>query len=203
MEPFSRKSVKEEPVREGKYAKFNVLIGLPLVAIGVLIGAFGVFVNWYYAPGRTGVTDQPSPSPAPTATHEPSPTPIPPRHPSTPVDGGSPTSGGGTVASPPSPPADAPSLPLEFTLRDGEQRTFLGDQASVAAEFNQVGSENFVTLRVGTTEGGSVPHAILDTDTGARFPVRVAGSEYSVYVLSIDKAARTVGVRISRKSESP
>src|SRR5262249_4340199 len=76
--------------------------------IAVLIAAVGVFVSWYYAPGRTGVTDQPSPSPAPTATPESSSTPILPPHPNTPIDGGSPggspTSAGGTVAPPPSPP---------------------------------------------------------------------------------------------------
>src|SRR3954454_18169445 len=124
MEPFRRKSVKEEPVREGKYAKINVLIGLPIAAVALLIMAATLYVNWYYAPSRTGVTDQPSPSPAPTATPEPSPTPIPPPphpppppppppHQTPPIDGGSPTSGGGTVVPPPSPPANAPSLPLE------------------------------------------------------------------------------------------
>jgi hypothetical protein len=96
--------------------------------------------------------------------------------------------------------ADRPTLPLDFTLRDGEQRTFLRDQASVSAEFNQIGSEEVVTLRIGTTKGESVPHAVLGA--GTRFPVHVKGSSYSVYVLRVDKTARTIGVRISRDSDS-
>jgi hypothetical protein len=108
----------------------------------------------------------------------------------------------GNEEEPPPPPHRArPAFPLDFTLRDGEQRTFSDDQASVAAEFNQIGSEDFVTLRVGTTGGESVPHAVLRA--GARFPVSVAGSEYSVYVLRVDNSARTVEIRISLNSESP
>jgi hypothetical protein len=163
--------------------------------IGVLVAVIGVAITWYYGQSRvevTQVTRPPATSP-PVATPVISPAP-------TPTGRHSPPRDGETGDPPRRPHLDRPALPLEFTLRDGEQQTFLGDQASVAAEFNQVGSEDFVTLRVGTTEGESVPHAVLGA--GARFPVRVAGRDYSVYVLSVDKTARTVGVRISRNSES-
>jgi hypothetical protein len=118
----------------------------------------------------------------------------------TPTPQPSPPRGGKTEGSPAPPHRDQPVLPLDFTLHDGDQKTFLGDQASVAAEFNQIGSEEIVTLKVGTTEGEPVPHAVLGA--GARFPVRVAGNDYSVYVLSVDKTARTLEVRISRNSGS-
>jgi hypothetical protein len=169
-----------EPVREGTFAK-----------LAVLIAAIGVALTWYYSHNRSEVSVPPIPtvtSPAPVPTPVTSPATAPTIPPSPPI---------GT----PAPPRhDRPALPLDFTLHDGEQRTFLGDQASVAAEFNQIGSEDFVTLRVGTTGGESVPHAILGA--GARFSVRIAGNSYSVYVVSVDKTARTVGVRISRNSES-
>lgn len=169
--------------------------------VGALAAAADVAINWENlqranqagtgstaaasTPGSgEGTVPPPAPKPQPTVA-------VPPRGNDT----------GDKEAPPPPLRRDPSAFPLDFTLYDGEQRTFLGDQASVAAEFNQIGSEDFVTLRVGTTEGESVPHAVLGA--GARFPVRVAGSEYSVYVLSVDKSARTVGVRISRNSESP
>jgi hypothetical protein len=172
-----------EPVREGRFTK-----------IGVFVAVVGVAVTWYYAPRRVEVKE----APGPVATPSPEPT--------SPVPGPSPSASTTETAAPvaesPSAPPhpDQPVLPLEFTLRDGEQRTFLGDQASVAAEFNQIGNEDFVTLRVGTAEGEPVPHAVLGA--GVRYPFRLAGKAYSVYVLSVDKSARTVGVRISRSSES-
>jgi hypothetical protein len=165
--------------------------------IGVILTAVGVAVTWYYASKAAVRTEAQNPAVTPPTQIE---RVVPAQTPHPRVESGeephakerrSPTTSSQPVE---------PTLPLDFTLRDGEQRTFLGDQASVAAEFNQVGSEDFVTLRVGTTEGESVPHAVLGA--GARFPVRVAGNKYSVYVLSVDKTARTVGVRISRNSES-
>jgi hypothetical protein len=176
-----------EPVREGLFTK-----------IGVIVAIIGVAIAWYYAPNRAVVTEVVSP----VAT--PSPTPVGP----VPVPSPS-ASPAETVApretvdeSPSAPPhRDQPGLPLEFTLHDGDQKTFLGDQASVAAEFNQIGSEEVVTLKVGTTDAEPVPHAVLGA--GARYPFRLAGNTYSVYVLSVDKNARTVEVRISRSSESP
>jgi hypothetical protein len=179
-----------EPTREGFFARLGA-IGQ---TIGVIVAVIGVAITWYYAQSRVEVTVAPrftATSPAPVATPVTSPTP---------TAQPSPHRNGETGEPPPPPHRDVPTFPLDFTLRDGEQRTFLGDQASVAAEFNQIGSEDFVTLRVGTTEGESVPHAVLGA--GARFPIRVAGTDYSVYVLSVDKTARTVGVRISRNFQS-
>ena len=173
-----------EPVREGRFAK-----------IGAIAAVIGVAIAWYYAPSRVEVMVAPgsvaTPSPEPTS-------PIPEPSPSaSPAKTAPPQE---TVTESPSPPPhrDPPDLPLEFTLHDGDQKTFLEDQASVAAEFNQIGSEEIVTLKVGTTEGEPVPHAVLSA--GAWFPVRVAGNDYSVYVLSVDKTAHTIGVRISRNS---
>ena len=174
-----------EPVREGLFTK-----------IGAIAAVIGVAIAWYYAPSRVEVKEAPgsvaTPSPeTPGPTPMPSPSPIP-------AETVAPQ---GTVAESPSePPRRDPSdLPLDFTLRDGEQRTFLGDQASVAAGFNQIGSEEIVTLKVGTTDGEPVPHAVLGA--GARYPFHLAGNAYSVYVLSVDKIARTIRVRISRSSE--
>lgn len=175
-----------EPVREGLFTK-----------IGVIVAIIGVAITWYYAPNRAVVTEvvKPVATPSPTPV-ESVPAPSPSASPAETVDPQK------TVdESPPAPPQrKQPVLPLEFTLHDGEQRTFLGDQASVAAEFNQIGSEEIVTLKVGTTEGEPVPHAVLGA--GARYTFRLSGNTYSVYVLSVDKSARTVGVRISRSSES-
>jgi hypothetical protein len=164
-------------------------------------GVADVAINWSNSrrsvdPGKP-LSSAPSSSPNPRAGPDPPPVPSPAPQPTAPV----PPRGTGDAEEPSPPPhRDHQALPLDFTLRDGEQRPFLGDQASVAAEFNQIGSEDFVTLRVSTTEGESVPHAVLGT--GPPFSVRVAGREYSVYVLSVDKTARTIKVRISRNSES-
>jgi hypothetical protein len=181
------------PIREGRFTK----LGAIATVIGVIVAVIGVTITWYYAQSRVEVTE----TPGPVATPSPEPT--------GPVPGPSPSPSPavivtpqGTVAESPSAPPhrDPPELPLELTLHDGDQRTFLGDQASVAAEFNQIGSQEIVTLKVGTTEGETVPHAVLGA--GERYPFRLAGHTYSVYVLSVDKTARTVGVRISRSSES-
>ncbi|MEA2604115.1 MAG: hypothetical protein QOF89_5107 [Acidobacteriota bacterium] len=167
-----------EPVREGLFTK-----------IGVIVAIIGVAITWYYAPNRAVVPEVVKP------VGTPSPTPV------ESVPAPSPSASPVETVDPPAPPhRDQPGLPLEFTLHDGDQKTFLEDQASVAAEFNQVGSEEFVTLKVGTTEGEPVPHAVLGA--GARYTFRLSGNTYSVYVLSVDKSARTVGVRISRSSES-
>lgn len=167
--------------------------------VGALAAAADVAINWenlqranQAGPGSTAAASTPGSGEgtAPPPTPKPHPTvAVPPRGNDTSDEEG-----------PPPLRRDPPAFPLDFTLYDGEQRTFLGDQASVAAEFNQIGTEEFITLRVGSTEGESVPHAVLGT--GARFPVRVAGGEYSVYVLSVNKSARTVGIRISRNSDA-
>jgi hypothetical protein len=177
-----------EPVEEGCFTR----LGAIATVIGVIVAVIGVAITWYYAQKRVEVAEIPrsAATPSPTPGLQPSPQP---------AETGAPPEGDTRKASEP-PHSDPPVLPLELTLRDGEQRTVLGDQASVAAEFNQIGSEEFVTLRVGTADGESVPHAVLGA--GARYPFSLAGSDYSVYVLSVDKAARTVRVRISRGSKS-
>jgi hypothetical protein len=165
--------------------------------VGALAAVADVAINWENlqraVTGSTATASTPGPGGTTTPPPAPKPQPadVPPQGNNT----------GNKQGPLPPPRRDPPAFPLDFTLHDGEQRTFLDDQASVAAEFNQIGSEDFVTLRIGTTEGESVPHAVFGA--GARFPVRVAQSDYSVYVLSVDKSARTVGVRISRNSESP
>lgn len=86
--------------------------------------------------------------------------------------------------------------PLELALRDGEQKTFFDDQASVAASFNQIGREKFVTLVVGTAEGEPVPHAVLGP--GARITFQLGGVEYAIFVLQVSEDTRTVKVRINQ-----
>ena len=62
-----------------------------------------------------------------------------------------------------------------------------------------MGSIDFVTLRVGKTGNESVPHASLSA--GDWLPVRVAESDYSIHLFTVDKTAGTDGARISRNSE--
>src|SRR5436853_3118549 len=93
--------------------------------IGVLLAAITLAVTWYYASKAAERTEAQNPAVTPPIERVvPAPTP-------TPTAQTGPSKGG----EPPPPPR--PALPADFTLRDGEQRTFLGDQASVAAEFNQ------------------------------------------------------------------
>jgi len=86
-------------------------------------------------------------------------------------------------------------LPAEFTLSDGDQKVLLSGQASVGIQFNQIGEERFLTLRINSSEG-SENHPILGT--GGRFPFRQAGSEYYVSVLRFDHAARTAVLRVDK-----
>jgi hypothetical protein len=125
--------------------------------VASLAGLADVAINWenlQRAKQSTGKTSSVSSPPSGEATTSSSaPEPRPSRAvPATGNDGGDKSPSDPSA----SPRPDPPVFPLDYTLRDGEQRTILGDQASVAAEFNQVGSEGFVTLRVGTTEGESV-----------------------------------------------
>ena len=89
----------------------------------------------------------------------------------------------------------ASELPAEFTLADGDQKVLLAGQASVGIQFNQIGEERFLTLRINSSEG-SANHAILGT--GARFRFRQAGSEYYASVLRLDYAAKTAVLRVDR-----
>jgi hypothetical protein len=97
------------------------------------------------------------------------------------------------VLRPPRSARAAPDLPTEFMLGDGEQKVLLSGQASVGIQFNQIGEERFLTLRINSS-GGSANHAILST--GARFPFRQGGSEYYVSVLRFDYTARTALLRV-------
>jgi hypothetical protein len=84
-----------------------------------------------------------------------------------------------------------PESPVDVTLHDGEQTTVLSDQASLAVAFNGVGQEQFVTVTV-----NGEPHAVLGA--GARFSLTAGGKQYSVYVLGINTADRSVRLRVAR-----
>lgn len=91
-------------------------------------------------------------------------------------------------------------LPLELNLTDGEQSVILSGQAGLAVEFNQVGEEQFVTLRIraGST---SRSHAILSSTATKSYEIELQGEEYYVSVLRIDHQARSVRLRVDRKRD--
>lgn len=102
---------------------------------------------------------------------------------------------------PPDPPRSertARELPAEFTLQDGEQKVLLSGQASVGIQFNQIGEERFLTLRI-TSSGGSENHPVLGA--GGRFRFQHAGSEYYVSILSFDSAAKTAVLQVDKVRE--
>jgi hypothetical protein len=174
-----------EPTREGFFARLGAIGQI----IGVIVAVIGVAVAWYYAHNRAEVTAPSSltvTTPAPVATPVTTPAPTPTAQPSPPRNG---------ETGEPSPPPPPPFL-LEFTLHEGEQRTFLEDQASAWINFTPVGSEDVPTLFLHTSKG-TVPHLIV-TDKDRTFPLRVAGKDYSVYLLSVHKATHTVSIRINR-----
>lgn len=92
-------------------------------------------------------------------------------------------------------PLPAPEFPAEVALRDGEQSVLLTGRASVGIQFNQLGSERFLTLHV-NAEDGDRSHTMLGT--GTRFPFRVAGVTYQVSLLVADYDERTARLRIDR-----
>jgi hypothetical protein len=105
----------------------------------------------------------------------------------------------------PKPPAPPPptqqatsELPAEFTLSDGEQKVLLSGQVSVGIQFNHIGEEQFLTLRINSSEG-SKNQAILGT--GGRLRFRNANSEYYVSILRFDNAARTAMLRVDRVAQ--
>ncbi len=102
------------------------------------------------------------------------------------------------VLHPPRSARTAPELPTEFTLSEGEQKVLLAGQASVGIQFNQIGEEQFLTLRINSSEG-SENHAILGT--GGRFRFQHDGSEYYVTVLRFDYTARTAALRVDRVAQ--
>lgn len=179
------------PVREGFFAKLS---GIGQV-VGVIVAIVGVAITWHQVHGGIKVMEDPRPATTPQADLKVS----------IPQSPTSPSKGRVGAARPEernpgesfthSRPSE-PVIPTELTLRDGEQATLLGDQASVAVEFSQVGSENIVTLRVNTPDEESVPHVVLGA--GARYPFRAAGHDYWIYILSVDNAGHTVVVRISQ-----
>jgi hypothetical protein len=65
----------------------------------------------------------------------------------------------------------------------------------VGIQFNQIGEEQFLTLRINSSEG-SQNHPILGT--GGRFRFQHAGSEYYASVLSFDYAAKTAMLRVDQ-----
>src|SRR4051794_2396960 len=84
-------------------------IGVLITAVGVLIAAVALAVNWHYTPSHADIT---VPSPAPLAAPEPSPVPNPITQPSSPQNGG--------PVEPPTLVPDRPAPPLvETTSRDG------------------------------------------------------------------------------------
>lgn len=85
----------------------------------------------------------------------------------------------------------------EFELADGEQRVILAGQASVAVDFTSVGEEHLLTLRV-ATGSESVPYPVLDA--GERVSLAVGGKTFYVSVLRIDRAHKTVVLRIDQKT---
>jgi hypothetical protein len=97
---------------------------------------------------------------------------------------------------PPLPQPRAPEFPLEVTLRDNEETVFLSGRASVGVQFNRIGEEQFLTVRINTgTDSRS--EAVLGG--GARLPLQVGNTEYVVSVLGIDYSEKTAHVRVDRR----
>jgi len=92
-------------------------------------------------------------------------------------------------------PAPAPEVPTEFTLSDGEQKVLLSGRASVGIQFNQLGEERFLTLRI-NSDGAPQVHAILGA--AARYSFRVGEAEYQVSLLSADHGEKTASLSIDR-----
>lgn len=165
--------------KEGFYTKLGVI----LAVLGLILG----YLYWRYPLQSWGIgapqgdTAEPLHTSGATGTKaeppEPEPTPSPPE----------------STDRPPHTEEAASELPAEFTLSDGEQKVLLSGQASVGIQFNQIGEERFLTLRINSAEG-SVNHAILGTS--ARFRFRQGGSDYYVSVLRLDYAARAAVLRV-------
>lgn len=96
---------------------------------------------------------------------------------------------------PPLPQPRAPEFPLEVTLRDNEQTVFLSGRASVGVQFNQIGEEQFLTVRINT---GTKSRSEAVLGGGARLPLLVGNMEYVVSVLGIDYSEKTAHVRVDR-----
>ncbi|HUP24986.1 MAG TPA: hypothetical protein VNB06_18855 [Thermoanaerobaculia bacterium] len=92
--------------------------------------------------------------------------------------------------------AASPSLPIEFTLEDGEQEVLLGGQAAAAIEFSRVGEMELVTLRI-HTDGSTRNHALLSP--GGRYEFAAGGETYLLSILRLDTAQGRAVLRIDSK----
>jgi hypothetical protein len=169
--------------KEGFYTKLGVL----LAVVGLVLG----YLYWRHPLPSSGIAAPLEVTPGPALTSDGDGT-----------TGEGAGDGPGPDPPPPEPPVHPPrtqetatELPAEFTLSDGEQKVLLSGQASVGVQFNEIGEERFLTLRINSSEG-SANHAILGT--GARFRFRQAGSEYYASVLRLDYAAKTAVLRVDR-----
>jgi hypothetical protein len=88
------------------------------------------------------------------------------------------------------------TLPIEFTLEDGEQKVLLGGRAAVAVEFARAGAMEFTTLRI-HTDGSTRNEALLGP--GGRFELTAGGDTYLLSVLSLDSTAGRVKLSIDPK----
>jgi hypothetical protein len=88
---------------------------------------------------------------------------------------------------------------MEIELRDGEQDVILSGQASLAVEFNRIGNEKFVTLRIFAGDA-STAHAVLSST--ARYDFELEGQIYYINVLRVDFSSKSVRLRVDRKRSS-
>ena len=165
---------------------FYAKLGLILTVLGLILGYLYWRHPWQPASQEGAVDTTRTGGDTETVTESPEPEPEPTPPPPKPVD------------RPPRTEKAASELPVEFTLSDGEQKVLLSGQASVGIQFNQIGEEKVLTLRINSSEG-SENHAI--PNTGARFRFREAGLEYYVSVLRFDYAARTAVLRVDKVRE--
>jgi hypothetical protein len=95
------------------------------------------------------------------------------------------------------PPSTTPSpgTPFEFTLVDGEQKVLLSGRVAVGAQFNQIGEEDFLTLRVNIGDE-STPHVVLAP--GTHLTLRVQEEQYYLSLVRLDFSSRTARIRIDR-----
>jgi hypothetical protein len=83
--------------------------------------------------------------------------------------------------------ASLPARPIEVTLYDAGPATLLSDQDSIAVHFNKIKQERFVTVSV-----NNELQAALISGT------QIAFRRYSVYILEINYANRSVRLRVVR-----
>lgn len=175
--------------------------GFIAVAAGIvtILGFFGLRTVYDLFPHKTDSSDQvPAPS-YPVVNQSP--------EPATSVPSGSTVPAGSEgearpveqvhprVPGTPPPSTSGPEYPFEFTLGDGEQQVLLSGQAAVSAQFNQLGEESFLTLRI-SIGGETTSHVVLAP--GARFTLPVQEAQYYLSLLNLDLSGRTARIRIDR-----